>query len=183
VVFILDQLALGFHRLGLTPNSSTVLGLVFAVAAGFLLYSRVSDLLTFWVAPLLVLISGFFDMIDGSLARMSQRATKYGGVLDSTLDRLGEIFILSGIILGGLSSLSWGLVAISASLMVSYVRARSEVEGVRMSGVGIAERPERMLVLVAALLLRSIEYGIILIGVLSCVSVVQRLFHAYRSLH
>jgi archaetidylinositol phosphate synthase len=52
-----------------------------------------------------------------------------------------------------------------------------------MSGVGIAERPERMLVLVAALLLRSIEYGIILIGVLSCVSVVQRLFHAYRSLH
>jgi len=182
VVFILDQLALGFHRLGLTPNSSTVLGLVFAVAAGFLLYSRVSDLLTFWVAPLLVLISGFFDMIDGSLARMSQRATKYGGVLDSTLDRLGEIFILSGIILGGLSSLSWGLVAISASLMVSYVRARSEVEGVRMSGVGIAERPERMLVLVAALLLRSIEYGIILIGVLSCVTVVQRLLHAYRSL-
>lgn len=182
LVSILNHLALGLHRLGLTPNSSTVLGLVFAAAAGFLLYSRISDLLTFWVAPLLVLISGFFDAIDGSLARLSQRVTKYGGVLDSTLDRLGEIFILSGIILGGLSSLSWGLVAISASLMVSYVRARAEVEGVRMSGVGIAERPERMLVLVAALLLRSVEYGIILIGVLSCVTVVQRLLYAYRSL-
>ena len=182
LVSVLNQLALGFHRLGLTPNSSTALGLGFAVAAAFLFYLRVSDLLTFWVGPVLVLISGFFDALDGSLARLSEKVTKFGGILDSTLDRLGEIFILSGIILGGLSSLSWGLVAVSASLMVSYVRARAEVEGVRMTGVGIAERPERMLILVVALLLKSVEYGVILIGILSCVTVVERMLSAYRSL-
>ncbi|MBS7622468.1 CDP-alcohol phosphatidyltransferase family protein, partial [Candidatus Bathyarchaeota archaeon] len=71
---------------------------------------------------------------------------------------------------------------VAASLMVSYVRARAGVEGVEMSGVGFAERPERMLILVTALLFRSVEYGIMLIGFLSCVTLVQRVLYAYRRL-
>jgi archaetidylinositol phosphate synthase len=182
LVLILDRLAPSLHRLGVSPDTSTVLGFLFAAASGFLLYLNASDRFTFLVAPLLILISGFFDVMDGSLARLGQRVTRFGGLLDSTLDRLGEIFVLSGIILGGLSSTSWGLVAVSSSLMVSYVRARSEVEGIKMSGVGVAERPERILVLVTALLLRSVEYGIVLIGFLSCVTLVQRVLYAYRKL-
>ncbi|MEM2943034.1 MAG: CDP-alcohol phosphatidyltransferase family protein [Candidatus Bathyarchaeia archaeon] len=182
LVLISDRLALGLHSLGVSPDSSTVLGFLFAAASGLLLYVNPSGIYTFLVAPLLILISGFFDVMDGALARLGQRVTRFGGLLDSTLDRLGEILILSGIILGGLSSLTWGLVAVSSSLMVSYVRARAEVEGIKMSGVGVAERPERILVLVAALLLRSVEYGIVLVGLLSCFTLVQRVLYAYRKL-
>ncbi|MBS7622469.1 CDP-alcohol phosphatidyltransferase family protein, partial [Candidatus Bathyarchaeota archaeon] len=97
LAFVSDRLALGLHRLGVSPDSSTALGFVFAAASGFLLYMRASDLLTFLVAPLFILISGFFDVMDGSLARLGHRVTRFGGLLDSTLDRLGEVFVLSGI--------------------------------------------------------------------------------------
>ena len=180
--FFIDRSALLFIKAGVTPNLSTILGFLFAASAGSIFALRTSDILTYVAAPILVLVSGFFDALDGSLARLSGRVTKFGGVLDSTLDRLGEIFILSGIILAGLSSLFWGLTAIIFSLMVSYVRARAEVEGVKMAGVGFAERPERMLVLVAASLLRKIEYGVILISILSIITVAQRILYAHKNL-
>ncbi len=181
-VFFLNSSALGLHKAGLTPNSSTALGLVFAAVAGLVFFLGVSDFWTFVVAPCLVLISGFFDAVDGSLARLYGE-TKFGGILDSTFDRFAEIFILSGIVLGGLASPLWGLASISASLMVSYVRARVEVEGLKMSGIGFAERPERLLILVTASFLRSIEYGIIVLAVLSTVTVVHRILYAYRHLN
>jgi len=180
--FFIDRSALLFIKAGVTPNLSTILGFLFAASAGSIFALRTSDILTYVAAPILVLVSGFFDALDGSLARLSGRVTKFGGVLDSTLDRLGEIFILSGIILAGLSSVFWGLTAIIFSLMVSYVRARAEVEGVKMAGVGFAERPERMLVLVAASLLRKIEYGVILISILSIITVAQRILYAHKNL-
>jgi archaetidylinositol phosphate synthase len=180
--FFLNSSALALSRVGLTPNSSTVLGLAFAAIAGLVFFLCVSDVWTFVVAPFLVLISGFFDAVDGALARLHGE-TRFGGVLDSTFDRFAEIFILSGIVLGGLASPLWGVASISASLMVSYVRARVEVEGLKMSGIGFAERPERLLILVTASFLRSIEYGIIVIVILSIVTVIHRILYAYRHLN
>ncbi|MEM4251356.1 MAG: CDP-alcohol phosphatidyltransferase family protein, partial [Candidatus Bathyarchaeia archaeon] len=95
LVLISDRLALGLHSLGVSPDSSTVLGFLFAAASGLLLYVNPSGIYTFLVAPLPILISGFFDVMDGALARLGQRVTRFGGLLDSTLDRLGEILILS----------------------------------------------------------------------------------------
>jgi len=180
-VFLLNGLAVGLHKVGLTPNSSTVLGLVFGAAAGLVFFLGASDVWIFIVAPFLVLVSGFFDAVDGSLARLHGE-TKFGGILDSTFDRFSEIFVLSGVILGGLASPFWGLTAISASLMVSYVRARVEVEGLKMMGIGFAERPERLLIFVIASFLRNIEYGVIVIAVLSVLTVFQRMLYAYRRL-
>jgi len=161
---------------------STAIGFVFAALAGLMFLLRISDVLTYIVSPFFVLLSGLFDALDGSLARLSGQTTKFGGVLDSTFDRYGEVFVLSGITLGGLSSPFWGLAAISCSLMVSYVRARVEVEGVSMSGVGVAERAERILILVAASFLGWIEYGVILVAIFSAITVVQRVLYAYRHL-
>jgi archaetidylinositol phosphate synthase len=150
--------------------------------AGFILVFGVSDELTYVVAPCLILVSGFFDAIDGSLARLYGSVTKFGGVLDSTIDRFGEILVLSSIVIVGLSDAFWGLAAIACSTMVSYVRARVEVEGVKMSGVGFAERPERMLILAAGLFLRSTECGVILVAIFSGITVAQRILYAYRHL-
>jgi len=162
---------------------STVIGFIFAAFAGSAFFMRISNDLTYIVSPFFVLISGVFDALDGSMARLSGRTTKFGGVLDSTLDRFGEVLILSGITLGGLANPFWGMAAISCSLMVSYVRARVEVEEVKMSGVGFAERAERMLILVAATFLGFIEYGVILVAILSAITVAQRMFYAYRHLN
>jgi len=182
-LFLIDRTALYLFRIGLTPNMSTVIGFIFAAFAGSAFFMRISNDLTYIVSPFFVLISGVFDALDGSMARLSGRTTKFGGVLDSTLDRFGEVLILSGITLGGLANPFWGMAAISCSLMVSYVRARVEVEEVKMSGVGFAERAERMLILVAATFLGFIEYGVILVAILSAITVAQRMFYAYRHLN
>jgi archaetidylinositol phosphate synthase len=161
----------------------TTAGFLAAASSGIIFALRTSQALTFILAPSLILLSGFFDVIDGSLARVSGRTTKFGGVLDSILDRLGEIFIISGMTIGGFSSVIWGLAAVSASLMVSYARARVEAEGLRLEGVGVAERPERILILSFSTFLGYIEYGVIAVSILATITVVQRVLYAYRHLN
>ena len=101
-------------------------------------------------SPLLLLASGFCDALDGTLARLYQQTTTFGGFLDSLLDRYADATILSGIILGELCNLFWGLTALTGSLLVSYTRARAEAAGVKMETVGIAERAERLVILATA---------------------------------
>lgn len=177
------QVASILHRAGATPNMLTTAGFLAAASSGIIFALRTSQALTFILAPSLILLSGFFDVIDGSLARVSGRTTKFGGVLDSILDRLGEIFIISGMTIGGFSSVIWGLAAVSASLMVSYARARVEAEGLRLEGVGVAERPERILILSFSTFLGYIEYGVIAVSILATITVVQRVLYAYRHLN
>ena len=87
-----------------------------------------------------MLISGLFDALDGAIARIYGEATKFGGFFDSVLDRYADAVVLSGIIVGGLTNLIWGLAALFGSLLVSYARARAEAAGVKMESVGLAER-------------------------------------------
>jgi len=94
--------------------------------------------------------------------------------------------LYSFIALSGLVDLRICLWALSASLMVSYVRARVEVEGVKMKGVGIAERPERLLILLVSTILNPfyglLSWGMVLIAILASATVIERLFAASRSL-
>ncbi|MGQ9542809.1 MAG: CDP-alcohol phosphatidyltransferase family protein [Candidatus Bathyarchaeia archaeon] len=179
---LIEWLASNLHRIGVTPNMLTVAGFLVAASSGIILSHRISYTSTFILAPSLILLSGFFDAVDGSLARVGSQTTKFGGVLDSTLDRFGEIFIISGMVLGGLSSVLWGLCALSSSLMVSYTRARVEAEGLRLEGVGVAERPERIIILALSTFLGYVEYGVIIISVLSTITVAQRILYAYEHL-
>jgi archaetidylinositol phosphate synthase len=175
-----------FHKVGLSPNSLTALGFFLWIAASLLYWGGLSG--WEWGASVVVLVvAGYFDAVDGAMARKYAKVSKFGGVLDSVLDRLGEIAVYAGLAAGALISLWLAVWAMSASLMVSYVRARVAAEGVTLKGIGIAERPERLLILAFATLLWPLFHdflfwGILLIAVLSSITVLDRVFRASRAL-
>ncbi len=96
------------HRLGLTPNHVSILGLVLALLSAVTYWQWQLHPLLLIVAPLLMLASGLLDALDGAIARIYGEATKFGGFFDSLLDRYADAVILCGIILGGLTELSLG---------------------------------------------------------------------------
>ena len=139
-----------------------------------------------------VLFAGFFDILDGALARSTNRTTRFGAVLDATLDRLAEAVLLLGILFryvreqSGIES-DIGIlvvgVALVGSLLVSYVRARVEAIGMECQ-VGFFTRTERVVVLALGLLLSQIDYALIvalaIIAVFSFLTVSQRLLYVWR---
>jgi archaetidylinositol phosphate synthase len=176
-------------KLGLTPNQVSVIGLILAFLSGFFYYlfgTQISNLNYLFVAPILLLASGFCDLLDGSLAREYYQQSKLGGFLDSLLDRYSDIAILSGIILGGLCDLFWGLIAMTGSFLVSYSRSRSEGLGVNMMSIGIAERAERLLIIALFSFLDIIwsgflNLGIYLLAFLTSFTVIQRVNHFIKN--
>lgn len=173
------------HNLGLTPNAISAVGIVLSFFAAAAYAFALGQPLLLLVAVFLLLASGFCDTLDGVLARNYQQATAFGGFLDSLLDRYADAVVYSGIMIGGLCDVSWGLAALAGSLLVSYSRARAEAAGIKMESVGLAERAERMLILAAASLaaffwLPSLNWGIILLAALSNFTVLQRGVHVYR---
>ena len=141
-----------------------------------------------FAAGFVVLIAGFFDMLDGALARMTDKVTRFGGILDSTLDRLSEAALLLGVLVvyareqSMLGIIFVGLVLIS-SLLVSYIKARAEALGLECE-VGIFTRPERVVVLAIGLLLSQIDYALtVVLGIIMVFSFFtagQRLLHVWR---
>jgi archaetidylinositol phosphate synthase len=175
-----NYIAIFFHKAGFTPLSLTFLSLLFSIFSALVFYFGESNFMIYFIAPLLLLISGFFDGLDGACARLFGKVTKIGAFMDSIVDRFGEIFVYSSLILKNLCDLNWGLMALSLSLMVSYIRARAEVEDVGLQGIGLAERPERILIISISSFLRKINLGIILISVLTCITVAQRIIYFYK---
>ena len=173
------------HKVGLTPNIISAVGIVLSVLASVAYALGLGQPLMLLVAVILLLASGFCDTLDGVLARNFQQATIFGGFLDSLLDRYADAFVYSGIVVGGLCDVSWGLAALVGSMLVSYARARAEAAGIKMESVGLAERAERMLILAFASIasffwLPSLNWGIVVLAVLSNFTVLQRALHAYR---
>lgn len=176
-----------FHRAGLTPNHVSVFGIVLAFVSAAAYWQYKLDPILLIVAPLLMLVSGFFDALDGAIARIYGEATTFGGFFDSLLDRYADAIVLSGIILGGLTELHWGLATLMGSLFVSYARARAEAAGVKMESVGLAERAERIVIVVGASFVSyfwvdALNWSIILLAVLTNVTVVQRALYFRRAL-
>lgn len=136
-----EKSAKPFAKIGLRPNHITIIALLIGIIAGWLFYSG-----EYTWAGLVVLLGGFFDMIDGSVARLTGQVTELGGLLDSVFDRITDAALYVGIIGGSSASLwvepAWllPLFALVGSLMVSYVRARAEAAGSGKLDVGIAER-------------------------------------------
>jgi len=173
------------HKVGLTPNIISAVGIVLSVLASVAYAMGLGQPLMLLVAVILLLASGFCDTLDGVLARNFQQATIFGGFLDSLLDRYADAIVYSGIVVGGLCDVSWGLAALVGSMLVSYARARAEAAGIKMESVGLAERAERMLILAFASIasffwLPSLNWGIVVLAVLSNFTVLQRALHAYR---
>jgi CDP-diacylglycerol--glycerol-3-phosphate 3-phosphatidyltransferase len=171
-------------RIPVTPNTITWIGFVLAVGGAVLI--AVGQLLA---AGLVVLIAAFFDILDGALARLTNRATPFGAVLDSTLDRLSEAVLLIGILVlyaGGGNVYPVLLVAATLvfSLLVSYIRARAETLGLDCQ-VGLFTRGERVILLVLGLCLSpvagwALPVALLVILVFSFVTVIQRLVYVWQ---
>jgi CDP-diacylglycerol--glycerol-3-phosphate 3-phosphatidyltransferase len=166
-------------RTPVTPNSITWFGFMLAVAAAVLI-----ALEYLFIAGIVVLVAGLFDMLDGALARRTNRVTIFGAVLDSTLDRLSEGVLLLGILYLYVEQGSTrGVLLVGAvlltSLLVSYIRARAEAVGLSCT-VGLFTRPERVIVLALGLLLNGLEIVLAIIAAFSLFTVVQRLFYVWR---
>ncbi|MGC8816309.1 MAG: CDP-alcohol phosphatidyltransferase family protein [Candidatus Hadarchaeum sp.] len=186
----ITPLARVFARSGLTPNMLTMVGLIFGVVAA-LLFAWGEQLL----AGVLLLVAGFFDVIDGAVARLLQKETAFGGVLDSVVDRYVDFLLYAGISYALINHriaepeilLGWGwawcLLAIAGSFMVSYTRARAEAAGSGRLDVGFAERAERMIILAIGALLGLTPYAVVVIAVIANLTVVQRLWVTRQRLH
>ena len=147
-------------KTSITPNVITWLGfLITLLATGLIITGHLL------AAGLTVIVAGFFDILDGALARQTKRATPFGALLDSTMDRLSEAMILLGILILNLVSNRPGIEALLVcpaligSFLVSYTRARAEGLGFDCQ-VGMFTRAERVIVLVLGLLLSQFAYAL-----------------------
>lgn len=165
--------------MGVTPNHVTALGVLVACLTAWLYWTWGGDRLRLVAAAVTLILSGLLDAVDGVLARSTGNASRFGGFLDSVADRYSDALAFSGLVLGGLCDAWVGLAAMVGSLMVSYCRSRAEAEGVKMAGVGLAERAERMLLLAALSLasywwLPALNVGVTVLAALAHLTVVQR---------
>ena len=173
------------QKIDIDPNIVTIIGLLISIFAGVLYASG-----NLGAGALFIIISGFCDVIDGAIARSQNRRTKFGGFLDSVCDRFADAVIIIGIIYSGYVDPVLGALAIHASLTVSYIRSRAESEGLNCT-VGIAERAERLLIIIIGSFIAAILGGshtvmaitIGLLTVLSYITVFQRVNYVWNELN
>jgi CDP-diacylglycerol--glycerol-3-phosphate 3-phosphatidyltransferase len=167
-------------RLRLRPNHLTLAGLGVSLAAAAAFVTGRSR-----VAGILLLLAGLFDFFDGSLARASGQVTPFGAFLDSVIDRYSDLVVLLGIVVlfVQMPHARGAMVAMAAlvgSVMVSYTKARAESIGVECN-VGMMERPERMICLIAGALLNLLEPALWLLAVLANLTALQRIVFTRRA--
>ena len=167
-------------RIQSSPTAWTIVGLVISGIAS-IAYSA-SGYTGEALGGALVLVAGWFDIVDGAVARVTGRTSRRGAFLDSTLDRVAEVALFGGIMLGGYSPPVLVLLALSFSLLVSYTRAKGDALGVALSGVGIGERSERLLILAVLSMLGLAYWGVILVLVVALFTFVERTARAVASL-
>lgn len=166
-------------RTPITPDILTWFGFLLSVGAAVLI---ATDYLI--IAGAIVLFGGFFDMLDGALARYTKKVTLFGSVLDSTLDRLSEGALLLGVLAlfsreGSETGVLLVGIVLIFSVLVSYIRARAEALEIECL-VGIFTRPERVIVLALGLLINQLEIALWVIAAFSFITVCQRLIHVWR---
>lgn len=186
VTRVLTPLGRALARLGVSPNVITVLGTLGVAAGALVFYPRGQLFLGSVVITFFVLA----DMLDGVLARMLGSGSTWGAFLDSTLDRVGDAAIFSGLILWFMATGEGVLAAVAlfclvAGAVVSYAKARAEGLGLTCD-VGLAERSERLVVVLVAAGLGGLGVphvlaaGLWLLAAASAYTVVQRIVHVYR---
>jgi CDP-diacylglycerol--glycerol-3-phosphate 3-phosphatidyltransferase len=174
----------------LTPNAISLTGLVLNLVAAVLVWERL-----FFLGGVAFIVGSIMDTLDGRYSRMSGKGTPFGAFLDSTLDRIEEGIVLTAVagyfaLTGKQVAAAAVVVAVLASLMVSYTRARAEALGVECK-VGIATRPVRVVILSIGLIFargaslgdfQLLEPAVYVLAALSLVTVGQRIWHVRREL-
>jgi CDP-diacylglycerol---glycerol-3-phosphate 3-phosphatidyltransferase len=169
-----------FAKVGITPNMATVIGLLLnCVVATIIALGH-----PVW-GGILLLVASAFDMVDGAIARSTGKVSRFGGFLDSTLDRYSEIVVYVGLLIwmnttenDHLASLLI-VIASSGALMISYARARAEAIGYSAS-VGLVARPERVVLLAICLIIREPLWALWILAVATHVTAFARIIHVWR---
>lgn len=172
------------------PNFLTTLGFLITSASAFAFHQHQVRL-----AGFLVLLGGFFDILDGRVARLSHLGSKFGAFYDSTIDRISEIAVYFGILslyndyrleLGDVGMIYLIMLAMAGSLMISYTRARAEAMGLDCR-VGLMQRAERVVLIGGAALFFGeswdglvLKGAILLLAILSNITAFQRIVWVYR---
>jgi archaetidylinositol phosphate synthase len=188
----LTRIGEGFASTGLSANFWTGLGLAISILTA-IVYSSNAFLDLDWtpwnfaavLGGIFLLISGFFDIVDGSVARITKQISKKGAFLDSVFDKISELIIFGGIALGQLADSFWCLVALGLSLLVSYTRARAESLGGKLKGIGIGERAERLLLiaLIGMIPVReAMQWAMIIVSIVAGITLAQRVAITVRRL-
>ncbi len=170
-----------FIKLELNPNFFTTIGFILTIVASVLFATGNVR----W-AGVIVLLAGTFDIVDGKVARLSNRVTKFGALYDSTLDRYAEVIMFFGLAFFFVEqdmyirSITVSF-ALGGSIMVSYVRARAEALGFECK-VGIMQRPERIVYIGfgAIFHLYALSFALFMIAVLANITAVQRIYHVWK---
>lgn len=172
---ITDPIVAVLARVGVAPNHLTLLGFAGNVGAGALAGSG-----QFLAAGLLTLVASALDLLDGALARATGRASAFGAVLDSALDRLSEAAVLGGLAFyfaqrGEREEVMLCFAALAGSMLVSYMRARAQSYGLDLRE-GLFTRPERVLVLGGGFIIGQVRIALWILAVLANATALQRLY-------
>ncbi|RNJ75770.1 MAG: CDP-alcohol phosphatidyltransferase family protein [Nitrosopumilus sp. H13] len=176
----LEKIGRGFASTGLSPDFWTVTGL--GVAALSAVVYGLGMQYALIIGGVLLLASGFLDVVDGQVARVSGRTSARGSYLDSVFDKIAEVAVFLGILIGGYADPLLVMLAITMSLLVSYARAKSDALGVSLGGVGIGERAERLLVVAIVGIAGYMDYAMAIVAVIAGITVVQRIIFTTRKI-
>jgi CDP-diacylglycerol---glycerol-3-phosphate 3-phosphatidyltransferase len=173
----------GLARTRISPNALTATGVILCAAASVVVYFEYRhEIAAFWIGAALFIVGSILDILDGALARRSDKATPFGAFVDSTTDRLSEAFMLGAIALVFMRhdhefALAATIAAMAGSFLVSYTRARAEALGLK-GEVGIGSRAERVFVISLGLILGPwwiwLQLAIYLLAATAWITVLQR---------
>ena len=176
---VTDPLVHLLARLGVTPNLLTIIG-----GAGNLGAAVLAGRGEFLPAGVVLLAASALDLLDGALARATGHVSRFGSILDATVDRISEGALLFGLLVwfsgrDQREEVLLAAVAIIGSFLVSYVRARSEIAGLSLRE-GLFTRAERVLVLGIGLIIDKVTIALWILAVLASLTAAQRLWLAWR---
>ena len=169
----LEKMGKGFASTGLSPNFWTAVGLGFAILSAIVYGMGIEFGLI--IGGILLLVSGFFDVVDGQVARVTGKTSKKGSYIDSMFDKIAEVAIFFGILVGGYAEPYLVFLAITLSLLVSYARAKSDIINAKLQGIGIGERAERLLVIAIIGIIGFMEYAVIIVVIIAGITLIQRM--------
>jgi CDP-diacylglycerol--glycerol-3-phosphate 3-phosphatidyltransferase len=171
----------GLEKTSVTPDALTISGVGLCIAGAVVVYFEYVSEWLFILGAALFVVGSILDILDGALARRSGKGSPFGAFLDSTVDRIGEAFMIAaiGLVLMRDGS-TWGLAlafaAMAGSFLVSYTRARAEVLGLK-GDVGLGSRAERVVVITAGLVLApfgALPWAMAILTATAWITVVQR---------
>lgn len=175
----LEKIGKLFASTGLSANFWTFVGLGFALLSAVVYGLGMEFGLI--IGGVLLLVSGFFDIVDGQVARVT-RASKKGEYLDSMFDKISEVAIFLGILIGGYAESYIILVAITLSLLVSYARAKSDIINIKLQGIGIGERAERLLVIAVVGIVGFMDYAVFIVAIIAAITLIQRMITTVKNI-